>query len=86
MIDEEPRGPQQVLNAIAVEFICKLDNELKTLLFTLLEDQEEDEPFCRLFFETSPPGRVWEKVDIEKVKSEQKELLVNQVWWRRWGW
>ena len=38
----------QVLNAVAIEFICKLDNELKAQFFVLLEDRNEVSPSLSL--------------------------------------
>ena len=41
----------QVLNAIAMEFICELDNQLKGFFFDFLKDEDVMERFCLLFYQ-----------------------------------
>jgi hypothetical protein len=40
-----------VLNSIAMEFICHLDEELQSFLFDLLEEEEAEEQFCVSYYE-----------------------------------
>jgi len=40
-----------VLNSLALEFIVRIDEDLKAYIFELLEEEEEEEEFCLTFFQ-----------------------------------